>query len=939
MPTASMGPESPGDVIRHWLAHMNGRDGTFVAGKRQERDVDEDRRGRYPADHHFGNRHAPRQETEFGLGQHRREAIRVMPVDAEYRGRAKPVDKPGQSLASRLGLQAPFRLLGDENHTQDLQRHERPRMKKRRISVSSGTTYLQPATAAFNVDSESDNRKRSRQRRSRLGLYKADSDDSTSPNISSSSSSVTECSPKMPAKPYERRLRHKTRDDRYEKKQDKKLAKTRAKKTMRKDGKRKRKAISGAAVAHAFKAKNVTQDRLTLNPVRKVGLFKKGRASSPVRRKGLPDLTFSEMTFLSTRRGRDRENEEVANGNKRRRKDKVADAEEEISRFFTSTRFPTAESDAEICQTRLHGHGAVTDSRRRRTENKRCASSANSSALPESIAADLPGRPFLGFGNRGARPMAPASVQENTSATSATNSPMRELSISTDLARSHFTWSRSGAASQGSGTDGPIGCKESGPLGKGNGSTSGGPVLSAGQLEPSDPPICHCHCQADGGSTKKFPDENRLRTDAAMPNAQSGESPKAAEQDQSHQEDIKEAKPEGQKHERQPVANASCEQQATRLGTADVRDCECTALEASLLPVEENIAQEEGLEAFDSDIDRLLHDWKTNAAELVRGQDQHIQTASLEEQDVLSPLQVSQQNSDPARQDALQEPIQTCVRYLQLNNCNNDAGHDQAIGVGPIPDCTIDSGPGPDTFRTECDGVYGRNISTSATEGRFTVSQGIKNAGGNAWQGARRFYSSQTSERGRPATECSDTLIRDSSVGIVCGSWPLACNYNLAGPSTERMSYPNLYATQDSGLDHDPHPFHHGRAESRPVNNPPDKREDDVEGWGTRSDGATVVQDLKPWGECRFSDGYEHIDAADDLPITSSSVSASKIEQVESCGYARHRLIGLGSSAGLSLSPFPRLGDAGTLFSKDTGDQRYTNSPSMAGFWQPHKLY
>lgn len=82
MPTASMGPESPGDVIRHWLAHMNGRDGTFVAGKRQERDVDEDRRGRYPADHHFGNRHAPRQETEFGLGQHRREAIRVMPVDA-----------------------------------------------------------------------------------------------------------------------------------------------------------------------------------------------------------------------------------------------------------------------------------------------------------------------------------------------------------------------------------------------------------------------------------------------------------------------------------------------------------------------------------------------------------------------------------------------------------------------------------------------------------------------------------------------------------------------------------------------------------------------------------------------------------------------------------------------------------------------------------------
>ena len=645
------------------------------------------------------------------------------------------------------------------------------------------------------------------------------------------------------------------------------------------------------------------------------------------------------MTFLSTRRDRDRENGEVANGNKRRRKDKAADAEEEISRFFTSTKFPTAESDVEICRSRLHRHGAVTDFRRRRTENKRRVSSANSSALPESVAADLPGRPFLGFGIRGARPMSPAYVQENTSATSATDSPVRELSISTDLARSHFTWSSSGAASQGSGKDGPIGCKESDPLGKGNGSAPSEPVLSAGQLEPSDPPICHCHCQADGGSTKKFPGENRLRTDATMPNAHPGESPKTAERDQSYQEDIKEAKPEGQKHEGQPVANASCKQQTTRLGAADVRDSECTALEASLLPVEENIAQEGGLDVFDSEIDRLLHDWKTKAAELARGEDQHNQTAGPEEQDLLSPLQDSQQNSDPVRPDALQEPMERCDRYLQLNKCNNDAGDDQAIGVEPIPDCTIDSGSGPDTFRTECDGIYGRKISTSATEGRFTVSQGIQNAGGNAWQGARRFYSSQTSDRGRPATERSNTLICDSSVGIVCGSWPLACDYNLAGPSIERMSHPNLYAAQDSGRDHDPHPSHQGRGESRPVDNQPDKREDDVEGWGPPSDGVMMVQDLKPWGECRFSEGYEHIDAADDLLITSSSVSASNVEQVESRGYPRHRLIGLGSSAGLSLSPFPMLGDAGTLFSKDTADQRYTNSPSMAGFWQPHKLY
>ena len=181
-----------------------------------------------------------------------------------YRGRARSVDKPGESLASRLGLQAPFRLLGVEGHPQDLQRHGRHRMKKQRISVSSGTTYLQPATAAVNTDPESDNRNRSRQHRSRGGVYNVEDNDLTISTIPSSSSSVTECVPKKPAKTYERRPRHKTRDDRYGKKQVEKLEKARAKKAEKKDGKRKRKASSGAALAHEFRAKNVTQDRLTV---------------------------------------------------------------------------------------------------------------------------------------------------------------------------------------------------------------------------------------------------------------------------------------------------------------------------------------------------------------------------------------------------------------------------------------------------------------------------------------------------------------------------------------------------------------------------------------------------------------------------------------------------------------------------------------------------
>lgn len=181
-----------------------------------------------------------------------------------YRERAKSVDKPGQTIPSRLGLQAPFRLLGDEGRSGDLHGHDRRYTKKRRISVSSESTYLQPATADGNAESESDNRDRSQRHHPGLGLANINNKDLTSSTVSSSTSSVTDCLPKKPAKTYERRPRHKTRDDRYEKKQKKERAKTKARKAAKKGDKRKLKARSGAAPTHEFTAKNVTQDRLTV---------------------------------------------------------------------------------------------------------------------------------------------------------------------------------------------------------------------------------------------------------------------------------------------------------------------------------------------------------------------------------------------------------------------------------------------------------------------------------------------------------------------------------------------------------------------------------------------------------------------------------------------------------------------------------------------------
>lgn len=181
-----------------------------------------------------------------------------------YRGRARLVDKSGQTIPSRLGLQAPFRLLGDEDCSRDLQRHDRHHTKKRRISISSDTTYLQPATAPGKAESESDNRNSSRRHHPGLCLINIDDNDSASSTISSSSYSVTDYLPKKPAKTYERRPRHKTRGDRYEKKQKKERAKAKAKNAAKTGEKRKRKAKPGVIPTHNFMAKNVTQDRLTV---------------------------------------------------------------------------------------------------------------------------------------------------------------------------------------------------------------------------------------------------------------------------------------------------------------------------------------------------------------------------------------------------------------------------------------------------------------------------------------------------------------------------------------------------------------------------------------------------------------------------------------------------------------------------------------------------
>ena len=134
--------------------------------------------------------------------------------------------------------------------------------KKRRVVPSSQSTTLQPAATVdlkvqgYDVDT---------------GPPAVDDDRGCmTDTLSTSSASIYSFSSYVslrPTKTYEKRPRHKTRDDRYElkevkKSRDRSVAKERP---LRKAKKRRRKEKSGTALLQDFKAPNVSNDRLTVS--------------------------------------------------------------------------------------------------------------------------------------------------------------------------------------------------------------------------------------------------------------------------------------------------------------------------------------------------------------------------------------------------------------------------------------------------------------------------------------------------------------------------------------------------------------------------------------------------------------------------------------------------------------------------------------------------
>ncbi|KAF2118552.1 hypothetical protein BDV96DRAFT_643794 [Lophiotrema nucula] len=229
-------------------------------------------------------------------------------------------------------------------------------------------------------------------------------DDSASGSCCSNASS--RCTSSQLSQPHARKPRRKTRPERYEPAPAKGVKergthvhhrrKGESIKTKRKS-RRKKADKPGIGLVQSFHAKNVHGDRLTLKPREKLGIFSKGRASSPVKGRGLPDLVFSEMKFLQKHKDQPDTAPQSGLSKKKRKKDHAFAREEEISAYFTSVRPPLAEKDV---NTQAKGATHPTAGAQNRGHNHEPeGSSVIGNAIPTVELADK--ESYLGFGSRG----------------------------------------------------------------------------------------------------------------------------------------------------------------------------------------------------------------------------------------------------------------------------------------------------------------------------------------------------------------------------------------------------------------------------------------------------------------------------------------------------------------------------------------------------------
>lgn len=263
--------ESPRAAIRKWIQNTENKSKLETSDPRPEqqkgegriRHRSESRSGRRyrsvghesgskkQAHDELGGRHKPPKIRELQSKLIVEEPQRVNPRQ-KLQFRKDPKPRPGEpGFAEHLELHAPFRNFKVQGDDPGIDVKTTSLRRKRRHTTSSTSSYLEPAIC--NDISEDHETERVITQNSGMLLP----------------SQTASPSPKKPTKTYERRSRHKTREDRYElkdsynKEKRKKAAKKAGREKEPKDKKRRDKL--GAALMHEFKAQNVSHDRLTVS--------------------------------------------------------------------------------------------------------------------------------------------------------------------------------------------------------------------------------------------------------------------------------------------------------------------------------------------------------------------------------------------------------------------------------------------------------------------------------------------------------------------------------------------------------------------------------------------------------------------------------------------------------------------------------------------------
>ncbi|KAI9871736.1 MAG: hypothetical protein M1830_002508 [Pleopsidium flavum] len=152
------------------------------------------------------------------------------------------------------------------------------------------------------------------------------------------------------------------------------------------------------------------------------------------------------MTFLLARRDKSKELSKPAGEKKRREKDKATDAEEEISRFFTSRKHPLTEIDPNLL--RKQPSAFTTPSHMARGRGKSTLPEASASRQSSKPPFELPDKPFLGFGNRGAPPISPLKNLDPVSKTTPSAAPSEMGHALSKRSSTYFTGSSNGIRSE-----------------------------------------------------------------------------------------------------------------------------------------------------------------------------------------------------------------------------------------------------------------------------------------------------------------------------------------------------------------------------------------------------------------------------------------------------------------------------------------------------------